>query len=140
MRPLLRFGSAPALHRVCEIITGDDDAAALLDTMWDAMYGAKGIGLAAPQIGVIKRAIVMHVKGFKLELINPTITKQYGGQVTSKEGCLSYPGVKVNVLRYKCVVIEGFTRDHKPVERKLKGLAAMCAQHEVDHLNGITIA
>jgi len=140
MKNLLRFGSDPALHTICENIPTDYDVDSLLDTMWETMYGQKGIGLAAPQIGQTKRAIVMHVKGLKLELINPIITKMYGGKTTSKEGCLSFPGKQVSMLRYKQVVIEGYDRNWKPIKRKLKGLAAMCAQHEVDHLNGVTIA
>jgi len=136
---MLRFGSDPALHTVCEDIP-ESNVNNLLDSMWATMYGQKGIGLAAPQIGETKRAIVMHVNGLKLELINPVITKMYGGKTTSKEGCLSYPNKRVSMLRYKQVVIEGYDRNWVWKKRKLKGLAAMCAQHEVDHLNGITIA
>jgi peptide deformylase len=141
MRELLRFGSDPALHTVCEDIPNNSsyDVGSLLDSMWACMYGQKGIGLAAPQLGQTKRAIVMHVNGLKLELINPVISKLYGGKTTSKEGCLSYPGEKVNIIRHKQVVIEGYDRKWVWQKRKLKGLAAMCAQHEVDHLNGITI-
>ncbi|MHA1835399.1 MAG: peptide deformylase, partial [Candidatus Odinarchaeia archaeon] len=134
---MLRFGSDPALHTVCEDIP-ESNVNNLLDSMWATMYGQKGIGLAAPQIGETKRAIVMHVNGLKLELINPVITKMYGGKTTSKEGCLSYPNKRVSMLRYKQVVIEGYDRNWVWKKRKLKGLAAMCAQHEVDHLNGIT--
>lgn len=111
----------------------------LIPLMFETMYLNKGAGLAAPQVRVLKRVIVMHANGFKQAIINPVITKRYGGRATALEGCLSFPGVKVRVTRSKQVIIEGFDQDWNPIKRKLKGLAARCAQHEIDHLDGITI-
>ena len=111
----------------------------LISDMWEAMYANKGVGLAAPQVGEPVRVIVMHAEGLKQEFINPVIIKAYGGKGISREGCLSFPGKIVPMSRFKRIIIEGFDANWKPVRRKLKGKAAYCAQHEVDHLNGITI-
>ena len=138
----IRQKGNPMLSTIVDSVFENEDCSDLVDAMFHIMYTKGGIGLAANQIGQPKRIIVMHAKGFKQEFINPVITKFYGGKATSKEGCLSVPGSiasKVNMIRYKQVIIEGFDKNWKPVKRKLKGLAAFCAQHEVDHLNGITI-
>lgn len=106
--------------------------------MWQVMYHGKGIGLAANQIGETRRIIVIHAKGFKQAIVNPVITKSYGGKVMNQEGCLSFPGRTAKILRSKQIIVEGFDQDWKPVKRKLKGLTAYCVQHEVDHLNGVS--
>lgn len=111
----------------------------LIDALWEIMYQKRGIGLAAPQIGSPLRIFVMDANGFKQAWINPVITKFYGGKGTSREGCLSYPGLIVPMVRSNQIIIQGFTPAWKPIKRKLKGVAAYCAQHEMDHLNGLTI-
>lgn len=136
---MIKTNRHPALTSIAKEIPKGESIHFLIGMMWDLMYRNKGIGLAANQIGELKRVIVIHANGFKQELINPVITKRYGGKVMNKEGCLSYPLLQVKVSRYKQVIIEGFDRDWRPIKRKLKGLAAYCAQHEVDHLDGITI-
>jgi peptide deformylase len=128
-----------ALTSVSKEVERDEDVSELLDAMWLEMKESRGIGLAANQIGVLKRVIIINAKGFSQEFINPVITKKYGGKAMSVEGCLSFPGIQVKVSRYKNIVIEGLDGNMNPVKRKLKGLQAYCAQHEVDHLNGITI-
>lgn len=117
----------------------DTDLSQILDDMWSLMYSKNGIGLAAPQVGLAVRLIVIHAGSFKQEIINPVITKKYNGKAKSVEGCLSFPGKQVKKYRYKRIVIEGFDANWNPVKFNLKGMAAFCAQHEVDHLNGITI-
>ncbi len=129
----------PMLHTIVNDVPVNMYVRDIVYSMWEIMYANKGIGLAAPQVGIDMRIFVMHANGLKQAFINPVITKFYGGKITSKEGCLSYPGIEVNMIRSKQIIIEGFTPDWKPIKRKLKGLAAYCAQHEVDHLNGITI-
>lgn len=108
--------------------------------MWEELTKHKGIGLATNQINHLERIIIMQCNGLKLELINPVITKRYGGKITSKEGCLSFPGIEVTIVRDKQIIVEGFNRNWKPIRRKLKGLTACCIQHEIDHLNGKCIA
>lgn len=108
----------------------------LLDNLADTLYQAEGVGLAAPQIGVSKRAIVMDVGEGLIELINPTIVWQEGGQV-GPEGCLSVPGVTREVARAMKVKAEGLDRNGRPVKIVGEGMLARCLQHEIDHLDGI---
>jgi len=131
---------AKSLSSVASSVNTGDDVSRLVSDMWSTMYENKGIGLAANQVGSPYRVFVMHANGLKQEFINPVITKRYGGKISNKEGCLSFPGMLVSVVRDKQIVIEGFDSDWRPIKRKLKGLAACCAQHELDHLNGVTIA
>ena len=136
----IRKNGHPALSSMAEPIEVGSDVSALLASMWDTMYHHKGIGLAANQIGELKRVIVIHAKGFKQELINPVIVKRGKAKDSSKEGCLSFPGMEVTMIRHKSITVEGYDRDWNPIRRKLNGLAAFCVQHEVDHLDGKTIA
>lgn len=98
-----------------------------------------GLGLAANQVDVLKRVIVLAVDGFHKNIINPEITRWFGGRSGLKEGCLSFPGLLVMKVRHNQIVVEGFNENWNPVRYKLKGMAARVVQHEVDHLNGITI-
>lgn len=99
-----------------------------------------GIGLAAIQIGVRKRVILVNIGGAFQEFINPVITKRFGGIGKSIEGCLSLPGKQYTKFRHRKIIVEGFTADLQPIRRQLKDIAAYCVQHEIDHCNGITIA
>ncbi|WP_031516168.1 peptide deformylase [Desulfofalx alkaliphila] len=108
----------------------------LLDNMRDTMYAAKGVGLAAPQIGISKRVIVVDVGDGLIELINPEIIEARGVE-TETEGCLSLPGVLGEVPRAANITIKGLNRDGKEVSFKAKGYLARAFQHEVDHLDGI---
>lgn len=136
----LRKGDDPVLHKGAYPVPPNTDVRSVITAMWHVLTTNRGIGLAAPQIGVTSRIIIVAVDGLKLALINPKITKRYGGKISSKEGCLSYPGKQVTMVRDKQVIVQGYDEDWQPVKRKLRGLAAYCVQHEVDHLNGITIA
>ena len=127
------------LYNVCDDIDMSDNILLILENMWATMYTGRGIGLAANQIGIRKRVIVIDTgQGFKQEFINPVITRFYGGKHTAKEGCLSFPGQTALISRSKQIVIEGLDQNMMPIKRKLKGMAARAVQHEVDHLNGIT--
>lgn len=132
-------GNAKPLTEKAFLIQEGADVNEIINGMWEAMYKNKGIGLAANQIGELKRIIVMDVQGLKLEVINPILIPRKGGMRKVEEGCLSFPNKKVMMRRYKRVVLCGFDKNWKPIKRKLSGLSAVCAQHEVDHLNGITI-
>lgn len=108
----------------------------LLDDMAETMYDADGIGLAAVQIGVPKRVIVMDVGEGLIELINPEILSKSGEQ-TGMEACLSLPGMRGEVTRAQHVTVRGLNRKGETVEFAASDLLARCVQHEVDHLNGI---
>lgn len=115
------------------------DLSSLIDNMWGAMLKAKGVGLAANQVGHRVRVIIINVNGFSTEIINPVITKKSGKLKLSTEGCLSFPGKQVKVKRDNQIVVEGFDRYWIPIKKKCRALTAFCVQHEIDHLDGITI-
>ncbi len=136
-------GDHPILQLTAHDVPVDDitdkNIVEFIDGMWATLKQSGGIGLAANQIGVLERIIVVHTKDFKQELINPVITDYSDHTVKSSEGCLSYPGKKVMVKRHKSIRVKGYNRYGKSVGFQLKGLAARCVQHEIDHLNGVTI-
>ena len=108
----------------------------LLDNMAETMYAAEGIGLAAPQIGVPKRVVVIDVGDGLIELINPVIlTKE--GEETEQEGCLSIPNVIGEVKRARKVVAQALDREGTLLEYEAEGLIARAFQHEIDHLDGV---
>ena len=129
----------PILRKVCDEVNHKEDHSFLINHMFTVMYASRGVGLAAPQVGDLKRIIVVHVSGFKEVFINPVITKRYGGKHSAVEGCLSFPGKQVYVTRHRRIWVEGYNQSGVKIKRKLKGLAARCVQHEVDHLDGICI-
>ena len=119
----------------------DDSIRRLLDDMAETMYAAPGVGLAAPQVGVSLRAIVVdaspRVEGEKLiKLINPVITFAEGTSVC-EEGCLSVPGFSENVTRSEKVIVEGYNEHGKPIKIETDTFLATVLQHEIDHLNGV---
>lgn len=127
------------LREVCAPVKEmNDDIDKLIDDMFYTMYDAPGIGLAAPQIAVQERIIVVDVSENNdqpIALINPEIIKS-AGQITWEEGCLSLPGVYGKVKRPSEVIVQGMNRDGKMVEIEANDLLAVCLQHEIDHLNG----
>jgi len=108
----------------------------LIRNMFDTMYAAKGVGLAAPQIGVSKRVIVVDVENDPMALINPEITS-FSGRETGTEGCLSIPGYWGEVERAKAVEVKALNPDGEQVVVKAEGYMARALQHEIDHLDGI---
>jgi peptide deformylase len=109
----------------------------LLDDMAETMYDADGVGLAAPQVGVSKRVIVMDCGDGLIEMVNPEIVEYKGEQFDTPEGCLSIPGLRGDVRRHAWVRVRGQDRNGNPIELEAEGLLARCAQHEIDHLNGV---
>ena len=103
--------------------------------MFEMMYISQGIGLAAPQVGISKRAIVVDVGEGPMGLINPIIVEKKGSEV-GKEGCLSLPEVMVEIKRAQWIKYRGLDREGKLVEREAEGLLARAIQHEIDHLDG----
>ncbi len=119
----------------------DRDLHRLIDAMVETMYAAPGIGLAAPQVGVSKRLIVIDVstkdeKHPLIVLINPEIVET-DSFVDSEEGCLSVPGYTSTIKRAGSVVVKGLDRNGKPIQIEGSGLLARALQHEIDHLDGI---
>ena len=108
----------------------------LLSDMSETLYHADGVGLAAPQVGVSLRVVVIDVGEGLIELINPVIVEK-SELVTDTEGCLSVPGVYGEVERYNHVTVEALDRHGKKVQLNGSGLLARAFQHEIDHLNGI---
>jgi peptide deformylase len=108
----------------------------LLHNMVDTMYAAEGVGLAAPQIGISKRVIVIDAGEGLIELINPEILEQAGEQ-TDTEGCLSIPGMAGEVTRANKVVVKYLNRDGQQQTIEGEALLARALQHEIDHLEGI---
>jgi peptide deformylase len=119
----------------------DEDVRRLIDDMAQTMYAAPGIGLAAPQVGVSKRVIVVDVSTMDEELpgliplVNPEIT-QSEGEIELEEGCLSLPGFTTMVKRAGRVCVRALDRDGKPVRLDAEGILAIALQHEMDHLEG----
>ena len=110
----------------------------LLDDLAETMYDAEGVGLAAPQVGVLKRVFVVDADEEQglLELVNPEIINREGEQMGA-EGCLSIPGLQGDVKRSNKIVIRGQDRYGKPVQYEGTELLARAFQHELDHLNGV---
>ena len=116
----------------------DEHLKQMVEDMFETMYKYNGVGLAAPQIGILKRVLVIDTgeEGEKLEMINPTITK-LEQEVILSEGCLSFPNVFGNVRRYNYTEAEYMTKDGEKKTIKAEGLLAQAIQHEIDHLNGV---
>lgn len=107
----------------------------LVEDMLDTMYENNGVGLAAPQVGILKRIVVIDVGDGPLVLINPEIMETSGEQ-TGDEGCLSVPGMSGQVTRPNYVKVKAFTEDMEEVEYEGEGLLARAFCHEIDHLDG----
>ena len=133
--PVLKQLSAP----VSDI---DGRIAALVDDMAETMYAAPGIGLAAPQVGIAERVIVLDVHDAEdgpgkhlLKLINPVIVERHGSTVF-EEGCLSVPDYTAEVTRAERIGLRAWTPDQQEIELEADGLLAVALQHEIDHLDG----
>lgn len=114
----------------------DDSVRRLMDDMTETMLAAPGVGLAATQVNVALRIIVMKVDNHLFQLANPEMVKAEGEQI-GYEGCLSVPGMVGEVARAERVIAKGLNRHGKLVRIKGNGLLARCIQHEIDHLDGI---
>ena len=138
LRNIFKEGES-VLRRVArEVTMFDNRLHVLIDDMWETMYKADGVGLAAPQVGIAKRVAVVDIgDGEKLELVNPVISKRKGEQV-GLEGCLSIDSSKNgNVIRPMSLVVNALDRNGNPFEYKAEGFKARAICHECDHLDGI---
>ena len=131
----------PVLKAKCDPVeTVDSALGRLLDDMLETMYDAPGIGLAAPQVGITKRLLVVDVSKEEREpvcLINPEILWSSDERSLYDEGCLSFPDQYAQVERPAGIKVRYVDRDGKPTEMDVDGLLATCIQHEMDHLDGI---
>jgi len=121
-----------------EVAQVDEQIKTLVDDMLETMYAAKGVGLAATQVNVQKRVIVMDISEDKNEpicLINPEIIETIGTE-ESEEGCLSVPGFFEKVSRAESIKVKALNRDGETFELEARDLLAVCIQHEMDHLQG----
>ena len=124
------------LNKKCkEVTVFDKKLAILLDDMYETMQKHDGVGLAAPQVGILKRAFVVDIGEGRIEIVNPKIVKAEGSQI-GQEGCLSVPDVWGDVERPNSITLEGFDRDGNKIEISGTELLARAFCHEYDHLNG----
>jgi peptide deformylase len=134
----IRLDGDDILRKTCkEIPEMTDRIRTLIDDMFETMYEANGVGLAAPQVGILKRLVVIDIgDGAPLTLINPVIVESDGEQ-TGDEGCLSLPGLLGEVTRPNHVICKAFDRDMNEIVVEGEGLLARAICHELDHLDGI---
>ena len=136
--PIIEFPD-PRLRTVARAVKEvDTRIRQLIDDMFETMYEAPGIGLAATQVDVHERLLVLDVsedKSYPMVFINPEILSSEGSQVY-QEGCLSVPGIYADVKRAESIVVKALDRDGQPFEVSADGLLAVCIQHEMDHLGG----
>ena len=124
------------LYKKCKaVVKFDEKLHILLDDMYETMQSRDGVGLAAPQVGILKRAVVIDVGDGKIELINPEIVEESGEQ-TGSEGCLGVPGVFGEVTRPNVVTVKAQDRDGKWFKITGKELLARAFCHEIEHLDG----
>lgn len=145
--PIYTYGQ-PVLREKAKDITPDyPNLSELIENMFETMYNAEGIGLAAPQVGLNIRLFIVDLeplaednemyKGFKKVFINPQIVEQKGEEVSYKEGCLSLPGLSEAVTRPETIVIEYLDENFKSHRETFSHFFARCIQHEYDHIEGI---
>ena len=151
IRPIIAYGN-PILKQISvKVDIKNEDVSDLIDDMWETMYNANGVGLAAPQVGVLKQIFIADFEYFQEEesfniseiekpqhvFINPIIIDEYGDDFIFSEGCLSIPEISEEVKRKKNLTIEFL--DEKFNQRKItcSGVIARVIQHEYDHLKGI---
>ena len=132
----IRVLGDPVLRKVTTPVDEiTDEIRALINDMFDTMYAAEGIGLAAPQVGRTERIAVMDVEGQKFALINPEIIESEGS-ARAEEGCLSIPDIFGEVTRASRVVVRALDENGHQFEAEGTELLARCMQHEIDHLDG----
>ncbi len=134
---VIRYGNPILRKEAREVSPPYDGKKEFIKSMLDVMGDYNGIGLAAPQVGVSERIIIGSVERQPYPLINPKILYVDSEKEYDEEGCLSLPGIYLEILRYKHIVLEGFDIDGNPVRIQVSDLDARVFQHEIDHLDGI---
>ncbi|MCH5207708.1 MAG: peptide deformylase [Oscillospiraceae bacterium] len=138
LREIFKFGDDILRKKCREVTAFDEKLWQLLDDMAETLQSQDGVGLAAPQVGILRRAVIIDVRDGNgvIELINPVITETEGVQV-GNEGCLSAPGEWCEVERPQNVKVKAFDRNGKEIEVEGNGLLARAICHELDHLDGV---
>ena len=152
--PIVAFGH-PVLKKMCKNITSDyENLDLLIDNMWETMYAASGVGLAAPQIGISIRLFIVDaspfsedknltieereiLSKFKMVFINPELKATSDDLNTFNEGCLSIPEIREDVVRENEIIVDYYDQNFNKHSLKLDGLRARVVQHEYDHIQGI---
>ena len=131
----------PVLTAIALDVPHGEDRKKIAEQMFEILWESEAVGLAAPQVGISERIILVNHGRIKNQvIINPVITRRKPEMTVSKrEGCLSFPGKRVDKKRNKRVTVEGFDLDWNPVKLNGRDLIAFIFQHEIDHLNGINI-
>jgi len=142
IKPILTAPDPRLKKKSLPVASVDDEVRQLMDDMLETMYAAPGIGLAAPQVDVLKRVIVLDIdredtKTGPLLMANPEIVEASDEDATYEEGCLSLPEHYSDVVRPAKVTVRYLDRDNVQKEMACEGLLATCVQHEIDHLDGI---
>jgi len=137
---IVKYGEAVLAKPAQQVTSFDRELHELVDNMFETMYAAPGVGLAATQVGVSQRLFVMDCSTDKdnrrkIAVINPVIESRAGEQI-GQEGCLSVPGYYFDIRRPRSVVVRGQDVDGNPLELEVQDLEARCVSHEVDHLDG----
>tara|TARA_R110000868_G_scaffold221838_3_gene473632 strand:- start:578 stop:1135 length:558 start_codon:yes stop_codon:yes gene_type:complete len=145
--PIVAYGDPILKKEAAEISSDYPELDQLIDNMFETMYEAEGVGLAAPQIGKSIRLFIVDaspfeeeekgLKNFKRTFINPIIVEEEGEEWPFQEGCLSIPGIREDVYREPKITVEYYNRKFELVEETFEGLAARIIQHEYDHIEGI---
>ena len=140
----IRILGDPVLRKPAQAVDGlSDEIRKLVEDMFETMYHAEGVGLAAPQVGISERVIVVDVRDADedgigaLALINPRVLEVSRAKDKAPEGCLSIPGMEEVVERPSEVTVEGLNQDGETVTLEVTGLLSRAVQHEIDHLDGI---
>lgn len=148
--PIIAYGDPVLKKETDEIEPGHEDLQVLIDNMFETMYNANGVGLAAPQVGQSLRMFIVdaspfaddgeefeHLRGFKKVFINPYIVEEDGDEWGFEEGCLSIPTMREEVFRQPKITLEYYDENFKLKEETFEGFAARVIQHEHDHVDGI---
>jgi len=142
LRKILQFPNPALKESAAPVANIDGEVAALVDDMAETMYAAPGVGLAATQVGVGQRIIVLDIRGENeepgkrlMKLINPEIVEQ-DGEIVWEEGCLSVPELTAPVKRARRVLVRAWTTDQRELQIEAEELLAVALQHEIDHLEG----
>lgn len=141
VRDVRIFGDPVLTTRADEVVDFDEALAVLIGDMFDTMADAQGVGLAANQVGVLRRVFVFdtthHDGGLRGHVVNPVWEPVGEETQCGSEGCLSIPGISKDTTRYQTVRLSGRDQDGNPVGFVASGLLARCIQHETDHLDGV---
>jgi peptide deformylase len=141
VREIRKFPEPVLKKKAAPVTAFDEDLQRLIDDMFETMYAAPGVGLAAPQVGVSKRLAVIDISSREeqcplIVLINPSILKSEG-EIEFEEGCLSIPEYTAKVIRAEQLIVGCLDREGKQIEIEAGGLLAIAIQHEIDHLDGL---